>query len=65
MKNLESFGVQELNTNEAINIAGGCEGCDMIVAGVVAVGNAIVEAGKWVLGLFAGMADGISDGLKD
>jgi len=66
MKNLENFDVQELSLLEAKQINGGYTyyWADIINHARI-VGGAAVEGGKWVLGLFAGMADGISDGLKD
>jgi len=55
----------ELNAQEVQETEGGCEGCDMIVTAAVAVGDAIVETGKWVGGLLTGLGDGIREGIKD
>jgi hypothetical protein len=63
--NLDSLNLVELNAHELKEIEGGCEGCDMIGQAAKAVGNAIVETGKWVGGLLTGLGDGIREGIKD
>ena len=63
MKNLENFGIQELNAKELININGGAEYADYVWSGtsnpiqyageaVYNAGVSLYNAGVWVVNLF-------------
>lgn len=72
MKNLENFGVQELGSSNLKQINGGFwpyhdpYGAWLTIKSAgEAVVDAVVDAGQWVMGLGAGMSDGISTGLID
>ena len=70
--NVENIGFKELTSKEFISIDGGNWFTD-VVNTVVAVETAIIVTGvvstiqtaKFGLGLLAGVADGIADGMKD
>ena len=68
MKQLENYGVQELSAKEITETDGGwvfSGGATIYGAHWSGVTNAVKSAGKWTLGLLAGIADGITDGLND
>ena len=65
MKNLKSFGVQELNAKEIKSTDGGWHGARMSSVDWSSVTDGFIDAGQWVLGLFAGISDGINDGMKE
>ena len=66
MKHLENYGVQALSTKELKSTDGGWRsGGSMGSANWSGVVDSFIDAGQWVLGLFAGVADGITDGLND
>ena len=66
MKHLENYGVQALSTEELKSTDGGWKsGGGPGSADWSEVGDSFIDAGQWVLGLFAGIADGITDGLND
>ncbi len=64
--NLENLGVQEMNAKELVGIDGGAWFNWQFIENTLSdVGNSIVDAGQWTLGVLAGMGDGITDGLND
>lgn len=62
---LENLGVQEMNAKELQMVDGGCVLCVWQGINWKQAGDDLINAGQWVLGVFAGISDGISDGLHD
>ncbi len=65
--NLENLGVQEMNAVEIKNVDGGIivPPYDSIISFYHGVYDGAVSTTKSILGFFAGMGDGLIDGIED